>query len=245
MKGLFFNRKEENIMAGIEGDVWRVEYDRSNDPDREPGPIELNRYVINPVAPGGIPTFMRWPVCLTPEDLKAGEVDVAVIGAPLDLSTGQRGTAFGPLALRTADRYMPGGPLAPHVLTHTHVVIKPYEVLKCVDYGDAGIDPFDPALSHEEVRKRVREIAETGAIPITLGAIIPSCVQMVWRWLMFTVRAKSALFILTRITMPGLIISVTILHTVRRFVISLKMATSPVKISFKLASAATFLLKMI
>ena len=95
-------------MAGIEGDVWRQEYDRTNDPKREPGPIELNRYIINGTAPGGIPTFMRWPMCLTPEDLKAGEIDVAVIGAPLDLSVGQRGSAFGPLALRTADRYLPG-----------------------------------------------------------------------------------------------------------------------------------------
>ena len=156
-------------MAGIEGEVWRTEYDRSDDPQREPGPIELNRYMINPVAPGGIPTFMRWPVCLTPEDLKAGEVDVAVIGAPLDLSVGQRGTSFGPLSLRTADRYVPGGPLAKHVMTPLHVMIKPYEVLTCVDYGDAGIDPFDPAASHEEVRKRVREIAEAGAYPIILG----------------------------------------------------------------------------
>jgi len=156
-------------MAGIEGDVWRQEYDRSDDPKREPGPIELNRYVINPVAPGGIPTFMRWPVCLTPEDLKAGQVDVAVIGAPLDMSGGQRGTSFGPLALRTADRYIPGGPLAGAVLTHAHVGIKPYESLNCVDYGDAGISPFDIELSHQEVRKRVREIAETGAIPIILG----------------------------------------------------------------------------
>ncbi len=156
-------------MAGIEGDVWRIEYDRSDDPQREPGPIELNRYMVNPVAPGGIPTFMRWPVCLTVEDLRAGQVDVAVIGAPLDLSTGQRGTSFGPLALRTADRYIPGGPAAAGILTHAHVMIKPYEVLKCVDYGDAGINPFDIEPSHDEIRKRVREIAETGAIPLVLG----------------------------------------------------------------------------
>ena len=156
-------------MAGVEGDVWRQEYDRSNDPKREPGPIELNRYLSNPVGPGGVPTFMRWPVCLTPEDLKAGEVDVAVIGAPLDLSIGHRGTAYGPLGLRTAERYLPGGPATKHVWTHTHVVVKPFEVLTCVDYGDAGIDPFDPSESHEEVRKRVREIAECGVFPITLG----------------------------------------------------------------------------
>ena len=156
-------------MAGVEGDVWRQEYDRSNDPKREPGPIELNRYLVNSVGQGGIPTFMRWPVALTPEDLKAGEVDVAVIGAPLNLGTGMRGAEFGPMGLRTADRYMPGGPMAKHVLTHTHVMVKPYEVLNCVDYGDAGIDPFDPVASHEEIRKRVREIVETGAMSITLG----------------------------------------------------------------------------
>jgi len=57
---------------------------------------------------GGMPTFMNFPVCLTQEDLKAGKVDVAILGAPLDMSFGQRGTAFGPRALRTAERYIPG-----------------------------------------------------------------------------------------------------------------------------------------
>ena len=156
-------------MAGVPGDVWREEYDRSDDPQREPGPIELNRYLVNSVAPGGIPTFMRWPVCLNQDDLKAGEVDVAVIGAPIDLATGQRGTAFGPQALRVAERYLPGGPAAPAVFTHTHVMVRPFEILKCVDYGDAGTTPFDIELSHEEIRKRVREIVETGAVSITLG----------------------------------------------------------------------------
>ena len=156
-------------MAGIEGDVWRQEYDHTQGPKREPGPIEINRYIINSGAYSGIPTFMNWPVCLTAEDLKAGEVDVAVIGAPIDMSVGQRGTSWGPRALRTADRYVPGGPLARNVLTHTHVMIKPYELLNCVDYGDAGIDPLNIENSHEEVRKRVREIAETGAFPIVLG----------------------------------------------------------------------------
>ena len=156
-------------MAGIEGDVWRQEYDRSDDPKREPGPIELNRYAINSNAAAGIATFMNWPICLTPEDLRAGEVDVAVIGAPIDMSVGQRGTAWGPRALRSADRYLPGGPIARNIMTHTHVMIKPFEVLTCVDYGDAGVDPMDIELSHEEVRKRVREIAETGAFPIVLG----------------------------------------------------------------------------
>ena len=156
-------------MAGVEGDVWRQERDHSEDPKRDPGPVDLNRYQINPVGPGGIPSFMRWPVALNQDDLDAGDIDVAVIGAPLDLGTGMRGTAFGPQALRTADRYLPGGPLAKHVMTHQHVGVKPWEILNCADYGDAGVDPFDSELSHEEVHKRVREVVETGAYPITLG----------------------------------------------------------------------------
>jgi agmatinase len=94
-------------MAGIEGDVWREERDRSNDPIREPGPIDLNRCGV--AMYGGIPTFMNFPTCLTQEDLKAGKADVAVLGAPVDMSSGQRGTAFGPRTLRTAGRYIPGG----------------------------------------------------------------------------------------------------------------------------------------
>ncbi|MGD9093624.1 MAG: agmatinase family protein [Anaerolineales bacterium] len=156
-------------MAGIEGDVWKQEHDHSQDPKREPGPINLNRYVINSQAHAGIASFMNWPVCITPEDLKTGQVDVAVIGAPLDMSVGQRGTAYGPRALRTAERYVLGGPLAGAVLTHTHVMLKPFEVLKCVDYGDANVDPFDIEASHDEIRKRVREIVDTGAFPIVLG----------------------------------------------------------------------------
>ena len=156
-------------MAGIEGDVWRQEHDHSHGPKREPGPIEINRYIVNSGAYSGIPTFMNWPVCLTPEDLKAGDVDVAVIGAPIDMSFGQRGTAWGPRALRTADRYLPGGPIARNILTHTHVMIKPFEVLNCVDFGDAGVDPLNVENSHQEVRKRVREIVDTGAFPIVLG----------------------------------------------------------------------------
>ena len=156
-------------MAGITGDVWKEEYDRSKDAERKPGPIELNRYVATSVGPAGIPTFMRWPVALTPEDLKAGDVDVAVIGAPVDLTLARRGAAFGPLGIRTAEQYLPAGPGGNQAFSHTHVGVKTWEVLKCVDYGDAGVNPFEVEESQGEVYKRVREIAETGAVPIILG----------------------------------------------------------------------------
>ena len=68
-------------MAGVDGDVWRQPVDRSGEPTREPGPIDINRYVVPSGAYAGIPTFMGFPVAMNPEDLRAGGVDVAVIGA--------------------------------------------------------------------------------------------------------------------------------------------------------------------
>ena len=50
---------------------------------RPPGPINLNRYEIEP-AWLGFQTFNKLPVCLTPEDLRAGEIDVAICGVPWD-----------------------------------------------------------------------------------------------------------------------------------------------------------------
>ena len=146
--------------------AWKQEYDRSNDPKREPGPIQLSRYQIN-AGYAGIKTFMGLPLCLTPEDLKAAGVDVAILGAPVDMGVGHRGTAYGPAALRNAERYVPNGPVMTY--GHTHVMISPLETLTCVDYGDAGVDPLDMAASHDEIIIRVAEIAATGAIPIILG----------------------------------------------------------------------------
>lgn len=156
-------------MAGIEGNVWRQPRDRSADPGRDPGPIDLNRYVTPSGAYAGIPTFMGCAVALTPEDLIAGEVDVAVIGAPIDMSTGRRGAAWGPRGLRTAEAYIPWSPSTSPLLPHQHVGIAPFDVLNVVDYGDAGVDPFDLEASITEVRTRVREIAENDVIPVILG----------------------------------------------------------------------------
>ena len=34
-------------MAGVEGDVWKQDHDDQKGPEREAGPIELKRYVVN------------------------------------------------------------------------------------------------------------------------------------------------------------------------------------------------------
>src|SRR6266508_6058567 len=119
-------------------DAWRTLRDRSADPRREPGPINLNRYELHP-AWSGIPTFLRLPICLTPDDLRAGNVEVAVLGAPVDMSGGQRGASFGPMAIRTAERYLP---VPATTFLHQHVRISPFQELTVVDYGDAAVDPF-------------------------------------------------------------------------------------------------------
>lgn len=59
--------------------------DECNEPKREQGPINIQR-TSGGLAYQGIPTFFRAPVALCPEDLEAGEVDVAIMGASLDMS---------------------------------------------------------------------------------------------------------------------------------------------------------------
>jgi len=158
-------------MAGISGDndAFRTLREPGDGPQREPGPIELNRYAMRTSAGAGIPTFMGFPVAITPEDLRAGDVDVAVIGAGVDMGLGSRGAMWGPMGLRTAERYIPWGGAINQVLPDQHTGVVPGEVLTCVDYGDAGIHPLDIEKSHEEIRIRVREIIEAGAMPVVLG----------------------------------------------------------------------------
>ncbi|MGE4410857.1 MAG: agmatinase family protein [Sphingobium sp.] len=138
---------------------WRLRRPAELDPKREPGPITLSRYVGG--YGGGIPTFAGAPVALTPEDLKAGKVDIAIMGAPLDMGSGWRDARHGPNAMRVA-RIGTGG-------TDVASMINPTAVLNVVDYGNAAIDQNSTERSVQEVRRMVREIAQTGAIPAIIG----------------------------------------------------------------------------
>ena len=147
------------------GDNWKKRRNQVAPGGRPPGPVDLHRYELQP-AYSGIPTFMRLPVCLTPADLLAGQVDAAVVGVPMDAGIGQRGAAFGPMAIRTAERYLP----SPATMNNNlHVRIEPFQLLNVVDYGDAAVDPFSIEASMQPIREVVREVAETGAVPIVLG----------------------------------------------------------------------------
>ena len=65
-------------------------------------------------------------------------MDVAILGAPVDMSIGQRGAAFGPRYIRADERALPN---VPALLQNPDTRIKPFEVLTVVDYGDAAVDP--------------------------------------------------------------------------------------------------------
>ena len=127
--------------------------------DREPGLISLSRENWR----RGVLSFFGLPVALTQEDLRVANVDVALMGAPVDMGVGLRGAGEGPRALRAAMRGT-GGSNA-----HMHVGVAWKKELIAVDYGNSPIDILSVERSMPPVRKMVREIAETGAIPIIVG----------------------------------------------------------------------------
>ena len=145
-------------------DIWRTPKEDLQG-DRPPGLIDLNRYPIG-MQGHGIATFLQRPVALTPADLKAAEVDVAMLGAGLDFSGGMRGAAFGPRALRSHDMYLP---TMAKGLPHSHVMVDALEELVIADYGDAPVDFESAYRSIEPVRGLVREVADTATVPFLIG----------------------------------------------------------------------------
>ena len=141
-----------------EYNAWKAKRPRSMDPKREDGPVALGRYD----GRGGPPTFGGLPLALSKDDLIAGEVDVAILGAPLNMGSGWRDSG----SQATVDLRLLGWPMGSH---DQYVQIVPREVLKIVDYGDVAIDNDSTERSMQHIREIVREIAETGAIPMIVG----------------------------------------------------------------------------
>jgi agmatinase len=111
----------------------------------------------------GPTTFMNLPWITDPAELRARDVDVAIIGAPFDDAVSHRsGARFGPRAIREA-QYTSGS------IHSLQLGVEPFEVLNVVDAGDANIIPAWIERGHALIHRKVREVAETGAIPIVLG----------------------------------------------------------------------------
>jgi formimidoylglutamase len=138
--------------------AWRLRRPASMDPEREPGTISLGRYN----GGGGPPTFGGFPLALTPEDLEAAEVDVAIVGAPLNMGSGWRDSG----AQATTDMRVMGRALGG---SDQYVQVNPGSVLNIVDYGDIAIDNASTERSMQHIREVVREIGNTGAVPVIVG----------------------------------------------------------------------------
>lgn len=154
-------RDEPNIRFNTDSpefNAWRLRRPASMDPAREAGPVSLGRYN----GRGGPPTFGRFPLALTPADLIAGEVDVAIVGAPLNMGSGWRDS--GERATTMLRLY--GWPMGQ---MDQYVQLKPAEILNIVDYGDIAIDNNSTERSMRHVREVVREIVEADAIPFIIG----------------------------------------------------------------------------
>lgn len=137
---------------------WRLRRPQELNPDREPGPISLSRYIE---GDSGFSTFADAPAALNPADLKVGNVDVAVMGAPLNMGSGWRDAEHGPVAMRVLGRGTGG--------TDVASMVSPSSVLNIVDYGNVAIDQMSTERSVQEVRRVVREVSETGTIPFIIG----------------------------------------------------------------------------
>ena len=128
---------------------WDREFDTFTD-------FELPTYV-------GSASFMKLPWITDPVELAARRPDVAIVGAPFDDAVSHRsGARFGPRAIRQA-QYTSGS------INSLQLEVEPFEILDVVDAGDANIVPAWIERAHALIYRKVREVADTGAIPIVLG----------------------------------------------------------------------------
>jgi agmatinase len=151
-------------------DIWKkIREDISE--GREPGPINIQRFTGG-FPWQGMPTFFHLPVALTPEDLKAGQVEVAIFGA--EMYNGMRVQSYGPMEMRApmkSEIYHNWGWHMPELDSGLAAL----DELNVVDYGDAPVHPLSMEQSIPEVRRFVAEVAgvvlENGqrTIPIIIG----------------------------------------------------------------------------
>ena len=115
--------------------IWRELRDLSGDPKREPGIINLQKYNFG-LSYNAMPTFFHMPVAMSPADLKASKVDIAILGAVTDMGTGMRGAAHGPNAVRNSNVYGGYGARQPHL----HTMVDPFQLARPDGDTSVGAD---------------------------------------------------------------------------------------------------------
>jgi formimidoylglutamase len=111
----------------------------------------------------GMPSFQKLPWLPDAAELAERRPDVAIVGAPFDDAVSHRpGARFGPRAVRQAS-YHSGA------INSLQLAIEPYQWLDVVDAGDAPVTPMDIDRAHAVIRRKVLDVARSGAVPIIIG----------------------------------------------------------------------------
>lgn len=124
---------------------------------RDDGPFSTSRYMF---PTSGVSTFAGAKVAIYPEDLVAGNVDVAIIGIPSDFSSGRRNAEYAPRYMRAMNTI---------ATRDIQSLLDPMEVLSVVDYGDFLIDNMSSERSVDHIVTMVAETSATKAIPMMVG----------------------------------------------------------------------------
>jgi agmatinase len=127
------------------------------DSKRAPGPFSLQRYMFEK---SGISTFAGAKYAMYPQDLIAGDVDIAFVGIPSDMSSGRRNARSAPMHMRMLNTI---GTIDKQSL------VDPMQVLSVVDYGDISPDNWASELSLAHIQQMIAETASTGALPFVVG----------------------------------------------------------------------------
>lgn len=105
----------------------------------------------------GLPTFMRLPAVISPQD-----VDIALVGVPFDGGTTNRpGARHGPREIRNQSSLIRR--------IHHALGISPYDLVRVADLGDAAVNPFDILDSLKRIEAFFAELKRNGATPISAG----------------------------------------------------------------------------
>jgi len=137
--------------------------DTAGDPPRSAGLFNPQRYAGGVIPMGGFPTFLGAPMALNTADLKAGNVDVALVGMTLEdnLIPGGR---FAANSMRTLFDWMsfPSGG------TDQYLGVD-WSTLQLADYGNIASFFNQNERSLEEIHRVISEIAAADTIPIGVG----------------------------------------------------------------------------
>lgn len=144
---------------------WKTQRPAELGTPRPAGPISVQRY-LHEGPKQGIPTFFNMPIELTPEDLVADKVEVAIMGIGMDTGSGYRGAAYAPRALRSGGIYLGTGSVND---PNMHTMVSAFNELTIVDYGDIAVDYLSLERSLEHVITKVHEVAAAGVIPMIVG----------------------------------------------------------------------------